>query len=74
LLPIKQTSINLRVLQSEQAYQLTQVRYKAGLITLVELLGAQTNVEDAKLQQVQLQYQLQLDKLESHKLIGTKLF
>jgi outer membrane protein len=36
----------------------------------VELSGAQTNIEDAKLQE--LQYQL--DKLESHKLIGTKLF
>jgi outer membrane protein len=72
LLPIKQTSVNLLVQQSEQAYQLAQVRYKAGLITPVEILGAQTNVEEAKLQQVQLQ--LQLDKLESHKLIGTKLF
>jgi outer membrane protein TolC len=40
----------------------------------VELLTAQTNVEDAKLQLVQLQYQTQLDKLESHKVVGTKLF
>lgn len=69
---IKNTSV--LVSQAERAYSLAQVRFKEGLITNVELLTAQTNVEDAKLQLVQLQYQTQLDKLESHKVVGTKLF
>lgn len=69
---IKNTSV--LVSQAERAYTLAQVRFKEGLITNVELLSAQTNVEDAKLQLVQLQYQTQLDKLESHKVVGTKLF
>lgn len=69
---IKNTSV--LVSQAERAYSLALVRFKEGLITNVELLTAQTNVEDAKLQLVQLQYQTQLDKLESHKVVGTKLF
>lgn len=69
---IKNTSVLVN--QAERAYTLAQVRFKEGLITNVELLSAQTNVEDAKLQLVQLQYQTQLDKLESHKVVGTKLF
>lgn len=60
--------------QAERAYKLAQVRFKEGLITNVELLDAQTNVENANLTLVQLQYQVQLDKLESHKVVGTKIF
>jgi len=60
--------------QAEKAYKLAQVRFKEGLITNVELLDAQTNVENANLTLVQLQYQTQLDKLESHKVVGTKIF
>lgn len=65
---------NVLVTQAERAYKLAQVRFKEGLITNVELLDAQTNVENAKLQLVQLQYQSQLDKLESHKVVGSKIF
>lgn len=65
---------NVLVTQAQRAYKLAQVRFKEGLITNVELLDAQTNVENAELQQVQLQYQAQLDKLESHKVVGAKIF
>ncbi|WP_276479706.1 TolC family protein [Paraflavitalea pollutisoli] len=65
---------NVLVTQAQRAYKLAQVRFKEGLITNVELLDAQTNVENAELQQVQLQYQAQLDKLESHKVVGSKIF
>ncbi|MDF2190819.1 TolC family protein [Paraflavitalea sp. CAU 1676] len=65
---------NVLVVQAQRAYKLAQVRFKEGLITNVELLDAQTNVENAQLQQVQLQYQAQLDKLESHKVVGSKIF
>ncbi len=73
---LQQKLINTEILlkQADKAYQLAQIRFKAGLITNVELLSAQTFVEEAKLSQVQLQYQMQLDKLESHKIVGTKLF
>jgi outer membrane protein len=70
----KLLTTNLLIQQAEQAFQLAQVRYKAGLITSVELLSAQSNVEDSKLQQVQLQYQMQLDKIESNKIVGTKIW
>jgi outer membrane protein len=73
---LQQKLANTEILlkQAEKAYQLAEIRFKAGLITNVELLSAQTFVEEAKLSQVQLQYQMQLDRLESHKMVGTKLF
>lgn len=70
----KLSNTNVLVVQAQKAYKLAQVRFKEGLITNVELLDAQTNVENAQLQQVQLQYQAQLDKLESHKVVGSKIF
>lgn len=70
----KLSNTNVLVQQAERAYKLAQVRFKEGLITNVELLDAQTNVENANLQLVQLQYQAQLDKLESHKVVGSKIF
>ncbi len=70
----KLDNTNILVQQAQKAFDLANIRFKAGLITNVELLSAQTNVEDAKLQQVQLQYQLQLDRLESYKITGVKIF
>lgn len=60
--------------QAEKAYQLAETRFKNGLITNVELLTIQTSVEDANLNLLQLQYLMMLDKLESHKVVGTRLF
>jgi|KBSMisStandDraft_5_1062788.scaffolds.fasta_scaffold00044_58 outer membrane protein TolC len=60
--------------QAEKAYQLAETRFKNGLITNVELLTIQTSVEDANLNLLQLQYLMILDKLESNKVIGTKMF
>jgi len=50
------------------------VRFKNGLLTSAELVDAQSNVEDARLTQIQLEYQLQLDRLESQKIVGTKIW
>ena len=69
---LKNTDILLE--QAQKAYDIARVRFKNGLITNVELLLAQTSVEDARIQQVQLQYQLQLDRLESNRIIGRKLY
>jgi len=73
-LQVKLENTNTLVQQAQRAFSLAKTRFKEGLITNVELLGAQTNVEDATLQQVQLQYQMTLDKLESYKIAGTKIF
>lgn len=62
------------VKQAEKAFQLAQVRFREGLITSVELLTTQVAVEDAQLSMVQLQYQMQLDKIESHKIVGMKIW
>ena len=73
-LQVKLDNTNTLVQQAQRAFSLAKTRFKEGLITNVELLGAQTNVEDATLQQVQLQYQMTLDKLESYKIAGTKIY
>ncbi len=73
-LQVKLENTNTLVQQAQKAFSLAKTRFKEGLITNVELLGAQTNVEDATLQQVQLQFQMTLDKLETYKIAGTKIF
>jgi outer membrane protein TolC len=60
--------------QAEQAFALAKIRYKEGLITNIELLGIQNNVEDAQLLKLQYQFQLLNLKLESHKIAGTHLY
>ena len=60
--------------QAKRAFTLAQTRYKEGLITNVELILIQTSVEDANLSVLKYRYQMLLDKLDSHKIIGTKLY
>lgn len=74
LLTEKLKNTNILLTQAQKAYDIANVRFKNGLITNTELLLVQTSLEDAKLQQVQLQYQLQLDRLESHRIFGNKLY
>ena len=62
------------VQQAEKAFQLAETRFKNGLITNVELLTIQSSLEDANLNLLQLQYLMLLDKLESHKVIGIRIF
>jgi len=70
----KLANSKLLVAQAEKAYELAQTRYKEGLITNVELNIIQTSVEDANLNLLQTQYLMALDKLESHKVVGTRLY
>lgn len=67
---------NTKVLvqQAQKAYELAQVRFKNGLITSAELVAAASNIEDARLGQIQLEYQMQLDKLQSQKIIGARIW
>jgi outer membrane protein TolC len=73
-LQVKLDNTKLLVQQAQKAYELAQVRFKNGLITSAELVAAASNIEDARLSQIQLEYQVQLDKLESQKIIGTKIW
>ena len=73
-LEAKSTNQDILVSQAERAYQLAQVRFKEGLITSVELITTQNAVESAKLQQVQLKYEMQLDRMETHKIAGHKIW
>ncbi len=70
----KAKSTQLMVAQAAEAYQLAKIRFNAGLITSAELLLAQNNVEEASLQSVQLEYLMTLDKLETNKLVGNKIW
>jgi outer membrane protein len=62
------------VQQANKAFSLAQTRYKEGLITNVELILIQTSVEDADLSVLRYKFLLLMDKLESHKIVGTKLY
>jgi outer membrane protein TolC len=73
-LQLKLENTKLLVQQAQKAYDLAQVRFRNGLITSAELVASQSNVEDARLTQIQLEYQMQLDKLESQKIIGTRIW
>lgn len=70
----KLTNQDVLVNQAERAYKLAQVRFKEGLITSVELVTTQNAVENARLQQVQLNYEMQLDRMETHKIAGHKIW
>jgi len=73
-LEVKLDNTRLLVQQAQKAYELAQVRFKNGLITSAELVAAASNIEDARLGQIQLEYQMQLDKLESQKIIGARIW
>jgi len=64
----------ITVEQANKAFKLAQTRYKEGLITNVELILIQTSVEDADLSLLKYRYLLLMDKLESHKIVGTILY
>lgn len=64
----------LQVQQAQEALSLAGIRYKAGVITNLELLTAQTNLQDALLGKIQLEYNLLLSKLELNRLGGVKFW
>ena len=59
---------------ANKAFKLAQTRYKEGLITNTELILVQIEVEEANLNALQYRYQALLDKIESHKVVGTRLY
>ncbi len=70
----KLMNYELQVEQANEAVSLANVRYKGGVITNLELLTAQTNLQDAQLGKIQLEYNLLLSKLDLNRIGGTKFW
>ncbi|MDX2301999.1 MAG: TolC family protein [Microscillaceae bacterium] len=62
---------NAQVEQANYALELAEVRYENGIITNLDVLSAQTALQEAQLNQVNYAYQSLLAKLEWHRLSGT---
>jgi outer membrane protein len=63
-----------QVEQASYAIKLADSRYKNGVITSLEQLTAQTQLEEARLNRLQFEYQLVLAKLELNRLAGVKFW
>ncbi len=70
----KLNNYELQVDQANEALKLANTRYKGGVITNLELLTAQTNLQDAQLGKIQLEYNLLLSKLELNRLGSVKFW
>ncbi len=64
----------LQIDQAKEALNLANIRYRNGVITNLELLTAQTDLQNAQLGEIQLEYNLLLSKLQLNKLGGTKFW
>ncbi len=63
-----------QVEHAKEALNLANIRYKAGVITNLELLTAQTDLQNAELGKIQLEFQVLLSTLTINKLGGTKFW
>jgi outer membrane protein TolC len=70
----KLKNYELQVEMAQEALNLANTRYRSGVITNLELLTAQTNLQDALLGKIQLEYNLLLAKIELHRLAGAKFW
>jgi len=60
--------------QAKEALNLAEIRYKAGVITNLELLTSQTDLQNAELGKIQLQFSLLLSLIDLNRMGGTKLW
>ena len=60
--------------QAQQAYDIAEVRYKNGVATNLDVLTAQSALEQAKLQQAQLMFNLELSQYNLNKAVGTPMW
>ncbi len=63
-------NIESQIAQTTKAIELAKSRFKNGTITYVELINAQTNLQQANLFKLQYQYQRTLAKIELARLTG----
>jgi outer membrane protein TolC len=68
----KLKSMDTLLQQARLAVDLATERFKEGVITSVELLTAETNLQDAQLSKLQTEYNLLLSKLELNRLAGRR--
>ncbi len=70
----KLKNYDIQVEQAKEALNLANIRYKAGVITNLEMLSAQTDLQNAELGKIQLEFQVLLSTLTINKLGGTKFW
>lgn len=70
----KLKNYELQVEQAQEALKLANIRYKGGIITNLEVLSSQTDLENAQLGRIQLEYNLLLSKLQLNKYGGVKFW
>jgi outer membrane protein len=70
----KLKNYEIQVAQAQEALDLANIRYKAGVITNLELLTAQTDLQNAKLGQIQLAFMRLQSTLTLNKIGGTKFW
>jgi outer membrane protein TolC len=70
----KLKNYELQVEQANEALSLANTRYRGGVITNLELLTSQTNLQDAQLGKIQLEYNLLLSKLDLNRIGGVKFW
>ncbi len=60
--------------QAQQAYNVAQVRYQNGAATNLDVLTAQSALEQAELQQAQLTYNLELSEYNLNRAVGSVIW
>jgi outer membrane protein len=65
---------DVQIQQAQQAYDIAEVRYKNGAATNLDILTAQSALEQAKLQQAQLMFSLELSQYNLNKAVGTPMW
>lgn len=67
-------NVGLQVTQAERALTIAKNRLANGTITNVELESAQTGIEEARLSQLNYQFQLFMNQLELKRLVGEEFW
>ena len=70
----KLKNYEIQVAQAQEALDLANIRFKAGVITNLELLTAQTDLQNAKLGQIQLGFMRLQSTLTLNQIGGTKFW
>ncbi|HWB63399.1 MAG TPA: TolC family protein [Chitinophagales bacterium] len=64
----------VQIQQAQEALNLANIRYQNGVITNLELLTAQTNLQDAELGKIRLEFQILQSVLQINKLGGVQFW
>jgi outer membrane protein len=70
----KISTADLQVEQARQALALARVRYQNGVITSLELINAQTTLQEAEFQRLQYQYNYTMSRYALQKALGERIW